>query len=76
MVYYIDLIFIAERLFLLEEMLNLKLNVILVQEYLYIMHDWIDELVNKRTDRIKSKRYKKIQDAGLFNEKLESNYMK
>lgn len=76
MVYYIDLIFIAERLFLLEEMLNLKLNVILVQEYLYIMHDWIDELVNKGADRIKSKRYKKIQDVNLFNEKLESNYVK
>ncbi len=61
MVYYIDLIFIAERLFVLDEMLKLKLNERMIQEYMYIMHDWIDELVNKRADRIKSKRYTNIQ---------------
>ena len=33
MVYYIDLIFIAERLFVLDEMLKLKLNERMIQEY-------------------------------------------
>lgn len=70
MVYYIDLIFFAERLFVLEEMLNLELNEGMIQEYMYIMHDWIDELVNKRTDRIKSKRYTNIQKVNLIEKKL------
>ena len=70
MVYYIDLIFFAERLFVLEEMLNIELNEGMIQEYMYIMHDWIDELVNKRTDRIKSKRYTNIQKVNLIEKKL------
>ena len=61
MVYYMDLIFIAERLFILDEILNLRLNESMIQEYMYIMHDWIDEVVNNRKNRIKSKRYINIQ---------------
>lgn len=51
-------------------MLNLELNESMIQEYMYIMHDWIDELVNKRTDRIKSKRYTNIQKVNLIEKKL------
>lgn len=61
MVYYMDLIFIAERLFILDEILNLRSNESMIQEYMYIMHDWIDEVVNNRKNRIKSKRYINIQ---------------
>ena len=58
MVYFIDLIFYAERLFILEEVLEIKISELQVKEYMSILHDWIDEIVNKRDDRIKSKRYK------------------
>lgn len=59
MLYFIDFIFYAERLFILNELLELNLNEAMVQEYLYILHDWIDEIENNKIDRIKSKRYKK-----------------
>lgn len=67
MVYFIDLIFIANRLFLIEEVLNLPIVGDQVKEYMYIMHDWIDELVNNRNDRIKSKRYKRVENAKKMN---------
>ena len=60
-------------MFVLEEMLNLELNEGMIQEYMYIMHDWIDELVNKRTDRIKSKRYTNIQKSESNREKTGVN---
>lgn len=42
MVYYIDLIFFAERLFVLEEMLNLELNEGMIQEYMPAYKDSFD----------------------------------
>lgn len=59
MIYFIDLIFYAERLFVLKEILEISISGLEAKEYMFVLHDWIDELVNKRTDRIKSKRYKK-----------------
>ena len=63
MVYFIDLIFYAERLFILEEVLEVKISEMQIMEYMYILHDWIDKIVNKRDDRIKSERYKKFISA-------------
>lgn len=60
MVYYIDLIFYAERLFILIEILGISISDIQAKEYMYILHDWIDELVNQRSDRVKSEGYKKV----------------
>ena len=57
MLYFIYLIFYAERLFILIEILELEINENMIQEYLYIMHDWIDKIVNNRDDRIKSNYY-------------------
>lgn len=37
-------------------------------EYMYILHDWIDEIVNKRDDRIKSKRYTSVTSVKKWNE--------
>lgn len=68
MVYFIDMIFYAERLFLLEEVLEVEILETRVMEYMYILHDWIDEIVNKRDDRIKSQRYKKVMGAKRWNE--------
>lgn len=68
MVYFIDLIFYAERLFILEEVLEVEISELQVMEYMYILHDWIDEIVNKRDDRIKSKRYKSVTSAKKWNE--------
>ena len=68
MVYFIDLIFYAERLFILEEVLEIKISELQVKEYMYILHDWIDEIVNKRDDRIKSKRYKIVTSEKKWNE--------
>lgn len=67
MVYFIDLIFYAERLFILTEILGVKVSEEQVKEYLYILHDWIDERVNQRTDRIKSERYHKVMGAKEMN---------
>jgi hypothetical protein len=71
MVYFIDLIFYAERLFLLVELLELEVNETMIQEYLYIMHDWIDEIVNNRKDRIKSKHYRMVEEVYQFNKMIE-----
>ena len=68
MVYFIDLIFYGERLFILEEVLGIKISELQVKEYMYILHDWIDEIVNKRDDRIKSKRYKIVTSVKKWNE--------
>lgn len=67
MAYFIDLIFYAERLFIVTELLGLKVSEEQVKEYLYILHDWIDECVNQRSDRIKSKRYQEIMRAKEWN---------
>lgn len=75
MVYFVDLIFYAERLFISNELLKLNVNEAMVQEYLYIMHDWIDEIANNRKDRIKSKRYKKIKIINQFNNMLGNVYV-
>jgi hypothetical protein len=69
--YFIDLIFYAERLFLLVELLELEVNETMIQEYLYIMHDWIDEIVNNRKDRIKSKHYRMVEEVYQFNKMIE-----
>lgn len=68
MVYFIDLIFYAERLFILEEILEVEILEMQVMEYMYILHDWIDEMVNKRDDRIKSERYKRVRNIKKWNE--------
>lgn len=68
MAYFIDLIFYAERLFILEEVLEIEISELQVMEYMYILHDWIDEIVNKRDDRIKSKRYMRVANAKKWNE--------
>lgn len=62
MAYFIDLILYAERLFITNEILGIAISDEQAKEYMYVLHDWIDELVNKRTDRIKSKRYKKATE--------------
>lgn len=67
-VYFIDLIFYAERLFILEEILGVEISELQVMEYMYILHDWIDEIVNKRDDRIKSKSYKSVTSVKKWNE--------
>lgn len=59
MAYFIDLILYAERLFMVNEILGITIAEVQAKEYMYVLHDWVDELVNKRTDRIKSERYKK-----------------
>ena len=41
-----------------------------IKEYMYILHDWIDEMVNGRTDRIQSVRYKKVVNAKEINKFL------
>lgn len=77
MVYFIDLIFLAERLFLLAEVLGIPLLDFQIKEYMYILHDWIDEMVNGRTDRIQSARYKKVVNAKEINKflaELQENY--
>ncbi len=71
MVYFIDLIFYAERLFILKEILGITISDMQAREYMYILHDWIDELVNQRSDRIKSERYRKAAKAIEQN-----NYLK
>lgn len=76
MVYFIDIIFFAERLFVLKEVLEIEISDEQVQEYLYILHDWIDELVNNREDRVKSKRYINIVNAKEWNRFLENFQIK
>jgi len=71
MVYFIDLIFLANRLFILKEILNLPVIDEQVKEYMYILHDWIDSIVNKKNDRTKSKRYKQVEKAKGFNKFFE-----
>ncbi len=70
MVYFIDLIFYAERLFILTEIFGISISDVQAKEYMYILHDWIDEIVNQRSDRIKSERYKKVLKAREFNKVL------
>lgn len=76
MVYFIDLIFLANRLFMLKEILNLPVIDEQVKEYMYILHDWIDSIVNKRSDRIKSKRYKQVEKVKESNKCFEEIYEK
>lgn len=71
MVYFIDLIFYAERLFILEEVLGIEILESLSQEYLYILHDWIDKIVNQRNDRIKSERYRRVKSVNEGNKFLK-----
>ena len=71
MVYFIDLIFLANRLFMLKEILNLPVIDEQVKEYMYILHDWIDSIVNKKNDRTKSKRYKQVEKAKESNKFFE-----
>ncbi len=75
MVYFIDLIFYAERLFILEEILEIEILEVLSQEYLYILHDWIDEIVNQRNDRIKSERYKRVKDVNEFLKDMQGKHI-
>ena len=35
---------------------------------MYILNDWIDDIVNKCDDRIKSKRYKIVRSVKKWNE--------
>lgn len=44
----------------MKEILQLEICEPQMREYLWILHDWIDELVNKRIDRVKSDRYKDV----------------
>lgn len=74
MVYFIDVIFIANRLFLIEEILNIPIINEQVKEYMYIMHDWVDDIVNDRNDRIKSKRYKLVENAKKMNDIIKDIY--
>ena len=67
MVYFIDLIFLADRLFILKEILNLSIIDEQVKEYMYILHDWIDSMINKRNTRFKSQRYKQVEKIKEFN---------
>ena len=79
MVYFIDLIFLANRLFILKEILYLPIMDEQVEEYMYILHDWIDEIVNGRSDRIKSKRYRqlvRIKEANDFYKEIYNEFAK
>jgi len=67
MLEYFEIVCYILRVYLITQV-GLKVDKARVQEYLYILHDWILQEYYKEYEPIKSNHYKMIQDINEFNE--------